>query len=223
MALRPSVPARRHLRTFLVGLLVLCSIGVIEGSAFAAKGPRVTSFRLTPDHLVEGASVTATGTLSPGVDADQIIIQEWREEHWWTVRRADVYGRVFSATFTPKQTGSGVVRAVIPGSRGRGQWISVLTIFRVTEATWYGPGFYGNSTACGQTYDDQILGVAHRTLPCGTSVTFFFNGIVLTVPVIDRGPYSSADWDLSAETARRLGFTGRQNVGVLIAADEPGE
>jgi hypothetical protein len=206
----------------LVGLLVLSSIVAIEGAALAAKGPRITSLRLSPDHLVEGSPVTAVGTLSREVDADEVIIQEWRAEHWWTVRRAPVYGRAFQTTFTPKETGSGVIRALIPGLNGRGQWIAVLTVFRETEATWYGPGFYGQSTACGQTYDDQILGVAHRSLPCGTNVTFFFNGVVLTVPVIDRGPYSTADWDLSAETARRLGFSGRQKVGVLIAV-EPGE
>lgn len=83
-------------------------------------------------------------------------------------------------------------------------------------------GFFGNSTACGQVYNEQILGVAHRTLPCGTPVTFFHNEILLTVPVIDRGPYSSAEWDLSAETARRLGFSGREIIGVLLAS-EPGE
>lgn len=222
MALRPDDSARPHVRILLVGLLVLATLGILEVSAFAAKGPRITGFKITPSHIVVGQTVTVNGTLSPSVDADQIIIQEWRDARWWTVRRAEVRARSFTATFRPKETGSGVVRGLIPGSRGKGQWIAVMTVFRQTEATWYGPGFYGNSTACGQTYTETIIGVAHRTLPCGTNVTFFFNGVVLTVPVIDRGPYSSADWDLSAEAARRLGFTGRQSLGVLIAT-EPGE
>lgn len=221
MARRPVVPARHH-RFIVVGLLALATLGLLEGAAFAARGPRITSLKITPDHIVEGQLVTVTGTLSRDVRADEIIIQEWRDARWWTVRRAEVRARSFAAAFVPKESGSGVVRGLIPGSRGRGQWISVLTVFREAEATWYGPGFYGNSTACGQTYSDTILGVAHRTLPCGTNVSLFFGGVVLTVPVIDRGPYSSADWDLSAETARRLGFTGRQNLGVLIAV-EPGE
>jgi rare lipoprotein A len=68
------------------------------------------------------------------------------------------------------------------------------------ETSWYGPGFYGSGTACGQAYDKEILGVAHRTLPCGTLVTFRNpqNGREITVPVIDRGPYvAGRQWDLS--------------------------
>ena len=42
------------------------------------------------------------------------------------------------------------------------------------------------------------MGVAHRTLPCGTLVTFRANGRQVTVPVIDRGPYVSfRQWDMS--------------------------
>jgi rare lipoprotein A (peptidoglycan hydrolase) len=66
--------------------------------------------------------------------------------------------------------------------------------------SWYGPGFIGSGTACGQTYTKTILGVAHRTLPCGTLVTFRnpANGRQITVPVIDRGPYvTGRQWDMS--------------------------
>lgn len=68
------------------------------------------------------------------------------------------------------------------------------------NVSWYGPGFYGKRTACGQAYTTKILGVAHRTLPCGTMVTFRNpdNGRQKTVPVIDRGPYvDGRQWDLS--------------------------
>src|SRR6266545_2545909 len=41
----------------------------------------------------------------------------------------------------------------------------------IVLASWYGPGFYGNRTACGQLYTPEILGVAHLTLPCGTLLT----------------------------------------------------
>ena len=66
--------------------------------------------------------------------------------------------------------------------------------------SWYGPGFYGSGTACGQTFTSTIMGVAHRTLPCGTLVTFRnpANGRQVTVPVIDRGPYvTGRQWDMS--------------------------
>jgi rare lipoprotein A len=75
-------------------------------------------------------------------------------------------------------------------------------------ATWFGPGFYGHKTACGQTLTPGVLGVAHRTLPCGTLVRVSWHGHALTVPVVDRGPYANgADWDLTAGAARALGIT----------------
>lgn len=71
----------------------------------------------------------------------------------------------------------------------------------VVIASWYGPGFYGNRTACGQIYTPEIVGVAHRTLPCGTLVTIEYRGRTLTAPVIDRGPYiAGRTLDLSNAT-----------------------
>ncbi len=68
------------------------------------------------------------------------------------------------------------------------------------DISWYGPHFYGSGTACGQKYTREIMGVAHRSLPCGTLVTFRNpkNGRQVTVPVIDRGPYvAGRTWDMS--------------------------
>ena len=75
-------------------------------------------------------------------------------------------------------------------------------------ATWFGPGFYGKRTACGQVMTPEIVGVANRTLPCGTLVKVSYHGLRLTLPVIDRGPYShiGADWDLTTGAARTLGI-----------------
>ena len=74
-------------------------------------------------------------------------------------------------------------------------------------ATWFGPGFYGQKTACGQTLTPGVVGVANRTLPCGTLVKVSYKGHALTVPVLDRGPYShiGADWDLTAGAAAGAG------------------
>jgi hypothetical protein len=58
--------------------------------------------------------------------------------------------------------------------------------------SWYGPGFYGNAGACGMVpggITETTIGVAHRTLPCGTKVTFKWNGKIVVARVIDRGPY----------------------------------
>jgi len=59
---------------------------------------------------------------------------------------------------------------------------------RTVIASWYGPGFYSNRTACGQTFTPEIVGAAHRSLPCGTLVTLRYRGVTVTIPVIDRGP-----------------------------------
>jgi rare lipoprotein A (peptidoglycan hydrolase) len=79
----------------------------------------------------------------------------------------------------------------------------------VNQATWYGPGFYGNRTACGQTLKKTTIGVAHKKLPCGTKVTFAYMGRWVRAKVIDRGPYNGDyKWDLTKKTAKRLGFLG---------------
>jgi rare lipoprotein A (peptidoglycan hydrolase) len=83
------------------------------------------------------------------------------------------------------------------------------TVHPTGIATWFGPGFYGKKTACGQTLTPGVVGVANRTLPCGTLVKVAYGSHTLTVPVLDRGPYShiGADWDLTAGAARALGIT----------------
>jgi rare lipoprotein A (peptidoglycan hydrolase) len=70
-------------------------------------------------------------------------------------------------------------------------------------ASWYGPGLYGNRTACGQILTRRIVGVAHRTLPCGTLVQIRWQGQSAVVPVIDRGPFGHRRnvFDLSARLA----------------------
>ena len=76
---------------------------------------------------------------------------------------------------------------------------------RDPEISWYGPGLIGNGTACGQTLTRTLVGVAHRSLPCGTLVTFRSHGHVLTVPVVDRGPYVSGRiFDLTYAACKKL-------------------
>lgn len=84
-------------------------------------------------------------------------------------------------------------------------------------ATWFGPGFYGRQTACGQTLTPGVIGVANRTLPCGTLVQITYNGHTLTVPVLDRGPYAHhASWDLTAGAAGALGITETVRIGTQV-------
>ncbi|MEK6276946.1 MAG: RlpA-like double-psi beta-barrel domain-containing protein [Actinomycetota bacterium] len=85
-------------------------------------------------------------------------------------------------------------------------------------ATWYGPGFYGNSTACGKTLRRDTIGVAHKSLPCGTKVTFAYHGRSIVAPVIDRGPYAKGySFDLTGATAKAIGFTNSDTIRYAVA------
>ncbi len=90
-------------------------------------------------------------------------------------------------------------------------------------ATWFGPGFYGKQTACGQTLTPSVIGLANRSLPCGTLIKVSYQGRALTVPVLDRGPYSSTgvDWDLTAGAAQALDITTTVRIGTRVVGNAP--
>lgn len=91
----------------------------------------------------------------------------------------------------------------------------LLYIYRTAVASWYGPGFYGNTTACGQRFTSSLLGVAHKTLPCGYRLTVRYNGRARTVRVVDRGPYTRGrDYDLTEALRDYLHFDGVDRVWV---------
>ena len=76
----------------------------------------------------------------------------------------------------------------------------------VRNATYYGPGLYGNRTACGQILRHRTRGVAHRSLPCGSRVPVYRNGLIAIFPVIDRGPHTrGVQLDLTQAAAGKLG------------------
>ncbi|MEZ5078979.1 MAG: septal ring lytic transglycosylase RlpA family protein [Solirubrobacterales bacterium] len=95
----------------------------------------------------------------------------------------------------------------------------VFTGWKRAGATWYGPGLYGRHTACGQTLRPKTIGVAHKSLPCGTRVKFRYRGHVVVARVIDRGPYvRGVSWDLTEAASERLDFesVGRDKVAYAV-------
>ncbi len=75
-------------------------------------------------------------------------------------------------------------------------------------ASWYGPGFHGRKTANGESYDQNGMTAAHKTLPLPSwvKVTRVDNGKSIIVRVNDRGPFASGRIiDLSAAAAKKLG------------------
>jgi rare lipoprotein A len=76
-------------------------------------------------------------------------------------------------------------------------------------ASFYGAPLFGNGVACGGILHPWTLGVANKTLPCGTKVLFQYGSRAIEVRVIDRGPYiAGREWDLTAATAVALHFPG---------------
>lgn len=116
----------------------------------------------------------------------------------------------FLARWRTDHIGRFRLRAHVDGSGAHAAAASpelAVTIYKPAKATWYGPGFYGRTTACGQRMSRALVGVAHRTLPCGARVAIYYGGRTLTVPVVDRGPFRrGVHWDLTYAAATALGF-----------------
>ncbi len=132
---------------------------------------------------------------------------------------------LFGVIWTTDQTGRFQIRAIAGTSTSTPATVAqpatatsalTVTVYGQSRATLYGPGFYGRDTACGQKLTTGMIGVASRTLPCGSAVAIYYEGRTLTVPVIDRGPYANhASWDLTMATARALGITGTAEIGAV--------
>ena len=95
---------------------------------------------------------------------------------------------------------------------------------QVGTASWYGPGFQGQETASGETFDQHALTAAHRTLPLGTeaTVTNLETGQSVTVTITDRGPYvQGRQLDLSQAAAKQIGLTKKGVAKVKIETKKP--
>ena len=133
--------------------------------------------------------------------------KRWRSEARATVGRN---GR-FRVRWSPTTLGAQRIRATLQRRRSASVTSASpevsVRVFKPGMATWYGPGLYGNKTACGQVLTKDLVGVAHKSLPCGTELTLRYHGNTVRVEVIDRGPYvGGREFDLTAATKQRLGF-----------------
>jgi hypothetical protein len=177
--------------------------------------PEIT-FETSKDDVMVHRRVRLFGALWPKASDREVTIEQRIAGEWRSIGRVAVTDGRFERTFEPDHHGYRALRARFDGDGSNAAAFAGagLRIYNPDPATWYGPGFYGNRTACGKRLQPGTLGVAHRSLPCGTDVAFLYQGRTITVPVIDRGPYGSAEWDLTQETAERLRFQGRDTIGV---------
>jgi hypothetical protein len=172
-----------------------------------AASTRLEVHREQLDVLV-GQDASVAGSLEPAVAGRIVNLQVLGRRGWHTV--ADTHtgpsGR-FSLRFHPRRTQSEQVRLRFAGdglglpSRRR---LGTLNVFRLAGASWYGGG---GSLACGGWLTSSTMGVANKTLPCGTLVTLRYDGHSVRVPVVDRGPYvAGREFDLTEATKQALGF-----------------
>jgi rare lipoprotein A (peptidoglycan hydrolase) len=96
-----------------------------------------------------------------------------------------------------------------------------FTPYRIAGASWYGgKTMWGRHTACGQILRPSTIGVANKTLPCGTPVKFVWHGHSVIAPVIDRGPYiTGRAWDLTSAAAESLEFEGIGRIQYAVAIE----
>jgi rare lipoprotein A len=92
----------------------------------------------------------------------------------------------------------------------------------VGTASWYGPGYDGKKTACGERFDQDALTAAHGSFPCDTKVrvTFLSTGKSVVVRINDLFPnHKGRLIDLSRGAAKQIGLigpgTGRVRVEVV--------
>jgi hypothetical protein len=172
--------------------------------------PLVTALRVRRASLnvLDGDGITVAGTLRPGLADRTVTLQAIGSHGWRNVAhtRTRAGGR-FRLSYTPWRTGSERVRVRFAGGGGAlpaHRLLGRLNVFRVAEASWYGGG---GSLACGGSLTSSTLGVANKTLPCGTLVTLRYGSRSIRVPVVDRGPFvAGREFDLTEATKDALGF-----------------
>ena len=193
-----------------------CALVCALAAAPAASAQPADGALVTRPGALLGRVATFKGTLEA---RRTVALQRQQADGSWkrVARTTATSTGAFAAHWRADTLGPTTVRAVTAGAQAASNPLTAsLTVYRPARATWYGPGFYGKQTACGQTLSHALLGVAHRTLPCGTPVAIYFHGKSITVPVIDRGPFANgAHYDLTSATAEAVDMTGTSTIGVI--------
>jgi rare lipoprotein A len=191
-----------------------------EGEAPAteppADGRTPTKTKIDSDrHVMAGKKAKVTGTVKPAVEGQQVVVHVPGKDE---VTRTGPGGK-FAVKFGVGGPGEYRLRASAQGTdttAGSESKAVKMTAYRTAQASWYGPGLYGNGMACGGTLTPGTLGVAHKSLPCGTELTLRYHGNTVDVEVVDRGPYvGGREFDLTAATKQKLGFP---STGVVLSS-----
>jgi rare lipoprotein A len=203
----------------------------------SGSGSGITLSTHASTMLLNGLSFS--GTAPTGDSGKTVVIERLGHQTNWqwapTVTAVVASNGSFSAVWHTNHIGQFQIRALVSSSAQASAMTAsasassapaapmvTITVYRPSLATWYGPGLYGRKTACGKKLTATTIGVANRTLKCGTKVAFYYKGRTMIVPVIDRGPYANgADWDLTQATAKALHADGISKVGAVSLPAAP--
>lgn len=159
-------------------------------------------------------------TLSAGANNDAVRgLQTQLNKHGYGLAVDGAFGSGTKSAVVNFQSAHGLAADGIVGPQTWQELTGTTppsTGWRTAVASSYGPGLYGNRTACGQTLTTTTIGVAHKTLACGTRLKFQGrSGQIVYANVIDRGPYvSGREFDLTEATVKQMGYTSTSNFGV---------
>lgn len=209
---------RYLLPTVAIAAMTAFGAGVAEAKDPQPPSKRVSShlsLHLSQHAVMSGERLVVHGAVRPGGKRRVKVVISGPDGAVATATTSS--GGAFALRFAPSQIGTYSARAYVSHRRRLKASQSAtrhFTAFNSAVASYYGPGLYGGALACGGTLQPGTLGVAHKTLPCGSRVKLRYGRRSVTVRVVDRGPYAAGrDFDLTEATKARLGFP---DLGVVL-------
>jgi rare lipoprotein A len=188
----------------------LCLTAATATATPAAAAPLMGLNHKTLDVKV-GHRLAVSGHLyglAPGARRPTARLQVRRGHRWATLDR-DRLSATGRFVLHRRARVAEIAPARLRLSTGQTRRLGRLSVFRYAQASWYGPGLYGGHLGCGGTLTPGRVGVANKSLPCGSRLTLRHGGRSVRVRVIDRGPYvAGREFDLTAATAAKLHFHG---------------
>jgi hypothetical protein len=184
--------------------------------AAKARTRTVLSVLARRTHVRAGRTARIAGRVRPAATGRLVVLQRRARHRWVTIDRTRTrsHGR-FTLRYRTRETTSAALRVRVAGGHGvtrRTRRVGRLEAFRPALASWYGEG---QALACGGHLTPGMMGVAHKTLPCGTRITVRYRGRQVRARVMDRGPYSGArEFDLGPGVRSALRFDGVGTVQV---------
>jgi hypothetical protein len=185
--------------------------GGVSAAAVQARTGRESAHKL---HLrrhafsvLSGESIAVRGRVVPALPWRRVRLEGRSAGRWVTLANSQTGRRgALTVRYAPRGLANEPLRVVVGRGSGSAKVSAPagsLTSYRESVASWYDDG---GGTACGF---HAHYGVANRTLPCGSRITFIHRGRKVTAVVDDRGPFvSGRDWDLNQNTAGALAFDG---------------